>query len=84
MARGMVPACRDNRPRSSKEDHRKTTPDRLTEAYLLGPIYGLSAARVSADRLLLLMIGVRIGVDNYLPTRHNIRSWLDPMPRFSK
>jgi hypothetical protein len=29
MARGMVPACRDNRPRPSTEDHRKTTPDRL-------------------------------------------------------
>jgi hypothetical protein len=40
----------------------------------------LSAARVSADRLLLLMIGI----DNYLQTRHNTRSWLDPMPRFSK
>ena len=33
-------ACRDNRPRSSTEHHRKRTPDRLTEPYLLGPIYG--------------------------------------------
>jgi hypothetical protein len=39
MARGMEPACRDNRPRSSTEHHRKTTPDRPTEA---GPIYGLT------------------------------------------
>jgi hypothetical protein len=42
MARGMVPACRDNRPMSSTGNHRKTTPDRLTEAYLPGPIYGLT------------------------------------------
>src|ERR1017187_5956767 len=34
MARGMVPAFRDNRPRSSKENHRKTTPDRPTEAFV--------------------------------------------------
>ena len=40
MARGMVPACRDNPPRASKEIHPKTTPDRLTEADLLGLIYG--------------------------------------------
>jgi hypothetical protein len=40
MARGMVPACRDNRPSSSMENRRKTTPDRPTGAYLLGPIYG--------------------------------------------
>ena len=42
MARGMVPACRDNRPRSSTGNHRKATLDRLTEPYLLGPIYGLT------------------------------------------
>ena len=42
MARGMVPACRDNHPRSSKENHPKTSPDRLTEADLLGLIYGLT------------------------------------------
>lgn len=42
MARGMVPACRNNRPRSGKELHRKRTPDRLTEAYLLGAISGLT------------------------------------------
>ena len=43
-------ACRDNRPRSSKENHRKTTPDRPTEASVgtnlrfsfsvIGPTYG--------------------------------------------
>jgi hypothetical protein len=32
VARGMVPACRDHRPRSSTENHRKITPDRPTEA----------------------------------------------------
>jgi hypothetical protein len=42
----MVPACRDNRPRSSTENHRKTTPDRLTEASLLGPIYGLTLSSI--------------------------------------
>ena len=42
MARGMVPACRDNHPRSSKENHPKTSPDRLTEADLLRLIYGLT------------------------------------------
>jgi hypothetical protein len=42
MARGMVPACPDNRPRSSTEHHRRRTPDRLAEAYLPGPIYGLT------------------------------------------
>jgi hypothetical protein len=41
MARGMVPACRDNHPRSRKENHPKTSPDRLTEADLL-LIYGLT------------------------------------------
>ena len=33
-------ACRDHGLRSSTENHRKTTSDRLTQAYLLGPIYG--------------------------------------------
>ena len=33
-------ACWDNRPRLSTIDHRETTLDGLTAAYLLGPIYG--------------------------------------------
>jgi hypothetical protein len=35
-------ACPDNRPKSSTEHHRRTTPARLTEAHLLGPICGLT------------------------------------------
>ena len=44
MVRGMVPACQDDRPTSSKENHPKTNPDRLTKAYLPRPIYGLTPA----------------------------------------
>ena len=40
MARGMGPACRFNRPRSSKESHRIAAPDRFLRR-TLGPIYGL-------------------------------------------
>ena len=39
---GMVPAWADNHPRSSKENPPNTSPVRLTAAYLLGLIYGLS------------------------------------------
>ena len=41
---GLRRFCLDagNRPTSSKESPRKTAPDRLTEAYLPGPIYGLT------------------------------------------
>ena len=42
MARGMVPACQDNRPRSSKENHPETAPDRRAKVELLGLIYGLT------------------------------------------
>jgi len=42
MARGTVPACRDNHPRSSTENHPNTSPDGPRAAHLLGLIYGLT------------------------------------------
>jgi hypothetical protein len=70
MARGMVPACRDNRPRSSTENHRKTPPDRLTEDYLLGPIYGLTPFLIEnlpdEGGYLRLLRGSRLGDIEYL------------------
>jgi hypothetical protein len=41
-----------NHPRSSKENHPNTPPDRLTAAYLLGLIYGLTLCSTHIHRLL--------------------------------
>ena len=41
MVRGVVPACWDEGTKSSKQNRRNTIPDRLTPAYLLGPIHDL-------------------------------------------